>query len=154
MGVGRTGRLLLGAGLTWAAVVAASRALVVVEGWSMAPTLVPGERLLTLPVPRRPSGLRARLVRPGAVVVVEAPSTDGPAADVDANGAHASAERVHRGDHPQLAIKRVRRVDVDGVLVEGDHPTRSTDGRAWGPLAQRAVRAVVVARWPRVWRRP
>ena len=98
----------------------------------MAPALAPGDRLLVLPLPRSaPRAVRATL-REGAVVVVAAPS----------------------GSHEHLDVKRVRRIGPDGVWVEGDHPTRSTDSRSYGTLPLDRVRAVAVARWPALWRRP
>ena len=113
--------LLLLAGL-WALVWTINRSLVAVRGPSMSPTLRPGERLLTLP---------ARLLRPrpGMVVVVEDPWQPG-----------------------HLVVKRIARIDeqapVRQVLVLGDNPEASTDGRAWGPIGHDAVRRAVVARWP------
>jgi signal peptidase I len=106
----------------WALVWTVNRSLVAVRGLSMEPTLQPGERLLTLP---------ARLVRPhpGTVVVVEDPWQPG-----------------------HLVVKRVARIDDrapgHAVLVLGDNPAASTDGRLWGPIDRGAVRRVVVARWP------
>ena len=106
----------------WAVVWTVNRSLVAVQGPSMSPTLHPGERLLTLPV---------RLVRPrpGMVVVVEDPWQPG-----------------------HLVVKRIARIDeaapVRQVLVLGDNPVASTDGRAWGGVDRDAVRRVVVARWP------
>ena len=106
----------------WAAVWAVNRSLVAVRGASMSPTLQAGERLLTLP---------ARLVRPrpGMVVVVEDPWQPG-----------------------HLVVKRIARIDeqapVRQVLVLGDNPAASTDGRTWGGVDRDALRRVVVARWP------
>ena len=106
----------------------------------MAPTLVPGDRLLTLPLPRGLASARGALVdalvRPGAVVVVAEPD---------------ATEDV---GHEHRSVKRVRRVGPDGVWVEGDHPTRSTDSRSHGALPPERVHAIVVARWPALWRRP
>jgi nickel-type superoxide dismutase maturation protease len=106
----------------WALIWTVNRSLVAVQGPSMSPTLRPGERLLTLPA------LVAR-PRPGSVVVVEDPWQPG-----------------------HLVVKRVARIDGAApsaqVLVLGDNPEASTDGRVWGPIGRDAVRRVVVARWP------
>ena len=106
----------------WALVWTVNRSLVAVRGLSMSPTLHPGERLLTLPV------LVAR-PRPGSVVVVEDPWQPG-----------------------HLVVKRIARIDdvAPGaqILVLGDNPAASTDGRVWGPIGHAAVRRVAVARWP------
>jgi nickel-type superoxide dismutase maturation protease len=102
------------------AVVALRRSLVEVRGPSMEPTLLPGDRLITVPA-------RPRCLRPGQVVVLEDP-----------------ADPSHR------VIKRVVRVADDSVEVRGDDPRRSTDGRRWGPVPSRAVRRIAVTRWPDV----
>jgi nickel-type superoxide dismutase maturation protease len=119
--VSRRSALLLLLGL-WAGVLTVNRSLVAVRGPSMEPTLRPGERLLTLPV-------RLTRPRPGSVVVVEDPWQPG-----------------------HLVVKRLARVDGQPprqqVLVLGDNPAASTDGRVWGPIDRDAVRRVVVARWP------
>lgn len=121
--------------LSYAAVTAVNRSLVEVAGWSMAPTLAPGERLVTVPLPRsaRAAGIVRRLVRPGALVVVAEPT-------------------ARTGEH--LVVKRVAAIEDDGVAVRGDHPSRSTDSRHYGPVPLASVRRVVVTRWPMVWRRP
>jgi signal peptidase I len=148
-----TRRLVAGAGLAWLGAVAVSRALVEVEGWSMAPHLAPGDRLLTLPLGRR--GPRAALLArlsPGAVVVVAGPHAD--AAPAHGDGPAEAHGQEHVRPHEHLVVKRVRRVTSTGLWVEGDHPTRSTDSRAWGELPFDRVRAVALARWPALWRRP
>lgn len=116
----------------WAGAWALNRSLVAVRGPSMLPTLRPGERLLTVPVgagAARGRALSARALRAGRVVVVEDPAAPG-----------------------HLVVKRVARTDGRGpsprVLVLGDNPRASTDGRRWGPLPATAVRRLVVARWP------
>ncbi len=46
-------------------------------------------------------------------------------------------------------IKRVTRIDGDGVWLAGDNPARSTDARTFGALAAAEVRWRAVARyWP------
>lgn len=108
--------------LTYLASLAVNRSLVEVRGTSMEPTLWPGDRLLTVPA-------LPRWVRAGRVVVVEDPTEPG-----------------------HLVVKRVAAAPVvgraHGVEVLGDHPAASTDSRQWGPLPRRAVRRVVVRRWP------
>jgi nickel-type superoxide dismutase maturation protease len=84
----------------------------------MEPTLWAGDRLLT--VPARPAS-----VRPGRVVVVADPADEG-----------------------HLVVKRVVSAEAGRVVVLGDQPAASTDSRTWGPLPRRAVRRIVVRRWP------
>ena len=134
-GRGPRGRALRRALLLYVVVTAVNRSLVEVAGWSMAPTLAPGERLVTVPLPRSgPAAALARLlVRPGTLVVVAEPT-------------------ARTGEH--LVVKRVAAIDDTGVVVRGDHPSRSTDSRHYGPVALTSVRRVVVTRWPAVWRRP
>ena len=118
----RRAALLLLLPALWAAVWTVNRSLVAVRGPSMTPTLQPGERLLTLPV-------RLARPRPGTVVVVEDPWQPG-----------------------HLVVKRLAETDEQAsrqqVLVLGDNPAASTDGRVWGPIEGDAVRRVVIARWP------
>jgi nickel-type superoxide dismutase maturation protease len=102
-------------------VLAADRSRIVVRGWSMAPTLLPGDVVLTRPLDCR------RYVRVGQVVVLRDPAA---------------------ADH--LVIKRVRAVRADQVYVLGDDPDHSTDSRVWGWLPATVVRRVVLVRWPDV----
>jgi nickel-type superoxide dismutase maturation protease len=117
--------MLVGLILAYLGLWTANRSQVRVAGWSMAPTLWPDDRLLTVPVP---GPLVRRALRAGHVVVVAAP--DAPAGQ----------------DH--LVVKRIRTIDRRGIDVRGDDPAHSTDSRTWGPLPPAAIRAVVVARWP------
>lgn len=88
----------------------------------MAPTFRPGDRLLAL---RLAGPLRRVLVRPGAVVVATDPRLVG-----------------------RVLVKRVSAVSPEGeVTLLGDDPDRSTDSRAFGPVALRSVRALVVGRY-------
>ena len=101
-------------------VLAADRSRVVVRGWSMAPTLVPGDVVLTLPI-------RGRLARAGQVVVLRDPAATG-----------------------HLVIKRIHEWRDGRVYVLGDAPDHSTDSRAWGWLPSATVRRLVLVRWPEV----
>lgn len=47
-------------------------------------------------------------------------------------------------------VKRIERVQSDGLFLLGDHAEASTDSRQYGLVDRRAVRAVVV--WPRTRR--
>ena len=116
----RTKRALVVLGVVAAVAVALRRSLVEIRGPSMEPTLLPGDRLVT--VPAHPRWLRA-----GQVVVLEDPD-----------------DASHR------VIKRVVEVAGDHIEVRGDQPLRSTDGRRWGPVPSRAVRRIAVTRWPAV----
>ena len=100
--------------------LATDRSRIVVAGPSMAPTLLPGEVVLTVPAV-------GRWLRPGQVVVLRDP-----------------------GDPGHLVIKRLARVAHGRVWAVGDDPDRSTDSRAWGWLPVTAVRRRVVVRWPDV----
>jgi nickel-type superoxide dismutase maturation protease len=101
--------------------LAADRSRIVVRGWSMAPTLLPGDVVLT-----RPAGWRRR-VQVGQVVVLRDPAA---------------------ADH--LVIKRLHGLRDDQVYVLGDDPDHSTDGRCWGWLPAEVVLGVVLVRWPDV----
>jgi len=104
-----------------AAITLATRELdaVAVRGRSMAPALLPGDRLII----RRRRRSRPRV---GDVVVVRDPQ---------------------RPDRE--LIKRVAAADRDGVTLLGDNPAGSTDAREFGPVAARDVRWEVVLRyWP------
>lgn len=95
-----------------------NRSVVAVRGGSMAPTLVPGDLLLTVPA------VRARL-RPGQVVVVRDPE-----------------------DHDHLVVKRLTWLDGAWAELRGDDPAASTDSRRWGPVPITAIRRIAVRRWP------
>ena len=100
--------------------LAADRSRIAVTGPSMAPTLLPGEVVLTVPAV-------GRWLQTGQVVVLRDP-----------------------GDPDHLVIKRIGHLAAGVVWAVGDDPHRSTDSRAWGWLPVAAVRRVVVARWPDV----
>ena len=98
--------------------LAARRWLDVVEvrGRSMAPALLPGDRLVVLRAP----------ARRGDVVI--APDPREPAREL---------------------IKRVHATGPAGVVLRGDNPGGSTDGRTFGPVAPRDVAWRAVLRyWP------
>lgn len=90
-----------------------------VDGESMRPTFLPGDRLLARRLPPR------RRLRPGQIVVVPDPR---PGAD-------------------RILVKRVVRVGPGWVEVRGDDPARSTDSRILGPLPRASVVATVVRRY-------
>ena len=107
------------------AAVAAGRRLDVVEvtGHSMAPTLLPGDRLLV-----ESSTLRRRPPRPGEIVLASDP----------------------RQPSREL-VKRIGHVDAGSRSVEltGDALDASTDSRAFGPVDLGELRWRVAARvWP------
>jgi nickel-type superoxide dismutase maturation protease len=92
-----------------------------VTGASMAPGLLPRDRLLveSLTYARRQP-------RPGEVVLAEDPRQPG-----------------------RELIKRVAAVDPAGVELRGDHPAASTDSRTFGALPVNTVRWRVALRyWP------
>jgi len=118
-------RALLLAGVAVAAWAAWQRPFrVLVEGGSMIPTLRPGDQLLCV---------RRRRIMRGNVVVVSLP------------------------DRGFEVVKRVTALPGDPVgervlgedeyLVEGDDPTRSTDGRELGPIGRGDIEGVVLLRY-------
>jgi nickel-type superoxide dismutase maturation protease len=49
-----------------------------------------------------------------------------------------------------LVVKRARELRKSGWIVVGDNPDESTDSRSFGPVQERLIEGVVVARiWPR-----
>jgi nickel-type superoxide dismutase maturation protease len=91
-----------------------------VVGESMAPTLLPGDRVLAVQGfgPLRPP------LRVGDLVALFDPR---------------EADRT--------MIKRVAGFDGEGVLVRGDNETLSTDSRHFGPVRRHALRGRVVYRY-------
>ena len=115
-------RLLAIAVISYLAVLGLNRSLVVVRGGSMAPTLQPGDRLLTLRA--RPSRLRT-----GKLVVLHDPRDD---------------------DH--LVVKRLVALTDGTADVRGDAPDASTDSRSWGRVPVGRIRRVVLIRLPLISR--
>jgi len=116
---------LLGAAAGIAAGAAASRWLDVVEvrGSSMAPALLPGDRLLV-----ESRSFQRRSPRPGEVVLAADP----------------------RASEREL-IKRVAAIDeeTDAVDLRGDSPDESTDSRDFGVVPLSAIRWRAAFRyWP------
>ncbi len=46
----------------------------------------------------------------------------------------------------RIIVKRVKRIDGNSVWLEGDNPNYSTDSRDFGPLARKAIQAVIIAK--------
>lgn len=119
----------------WAAAVAAAVAAVAaarpvrrveVAGRSMAPTLLPGDRLLVvrpLPTARRERGPR---LSPGDLVAVRDPRL-----------------------HSRLLVKRLTAVDhgAGTAWVLGDAPAASTDSRSFGAVPLRSIVGRAVYRY-------
>jgi nickel-type superoxide dismutase maturation protease len=91
-----------------------------VTGDSMAPTLLPGDRLLVLRVGGR------RPLKPGDLVTIRPPPDPG---------------------RPPVLVKRVVRCDDTGIEVRGDNLGASTDSRTFGRLPRRAVTGKVLYRY-------
>ncbi len=115
--VAKCGWAVLGLTLAGIAALAATGRRVRVDGESMEPTLRPGDRLFLFP----PLSLQ-----PGDIVAVRDPRPPG-----------------------RLLVKRVKWLDQARQLisVEGDNPAGSTDSRAFGPVARRAVVGRAVYRY-------
>ena len=116
---------LLGAAAGIAAGAAATRWLDVVEvqGGSMAPALLPGDRIVV-----ESRSYQSRAPRPGEVVLAADP----------------------RKSDREL-IKRVATVDEDGAAADlrGDAPDESTDSREFGAVPLSAIRWRAAFRyWP------
>ena len=111
-------RALALAGIGYLAALAINRSLVVVRGASMTPTLLPGDRLLTLPAV-------GRWLRPGRLVVLPDPN-----------------------DPEHLVVKRLWDLRDGTAEVRGDAPEHSTDSRTWGRVPVQRIRRVVLARLP------
>lgn len=137
----------------WALALAANRSLRRVRGGSMAPTLQPGDLVVTL---------RLRTPRRGEVVLVRDPRDPGhvqvkrviglPGEVVEVRGGtllldgrrHREAHQHGRGPDGQL------RVPPGHVAVLGDARDASTDSRAYGPVPLELVdRRVPLAVSPR-----
>ena len=123
--------VVVGAGLAWAC-LRWTPSRVAIEGGSMAPTLLPGDWALTVPL-RHP--------KIGDVIVVEHPGR--PGYEMVKRIAAAPGGRV--GD---------RTLGADEWWVEGDLAAASTDSRQFGPVLGDALMGkVVLVYWPRERRR-
>jgi signal peptidase I len=123
--------VVVAAGLAWAC-LRWKPSRVAIEGGSMAPTLLPGDWALTVPL-RRP--------RVGDVVVVEHPGRPG-------------YEMVKRIAGAPGGLVGDRTLGADEWWVEGDLAAASTDSRQFGPVVGDALKAkVVLVYWPRERRR-
>ncbi len=137
--LGRTAVVLAGAGLLLTLAVRRARLEpMLVEGDSMRPTLVPGQRIAVAPLTGPPPR--------GALVVLRRPATEaqveGEHIEVVKRVAALPGERVWlAGAETVLA--------ADEYLVLGDNPARSTDGRSFGPVhSEDFVGMVRFAYWP------
>ncbi|HEV7862516.1 MAG TPA: nickel-type superoxide dismutase maturation protease [Acidimicrobiia bacterium] len=91
-----------------------------VSGESMAPTLIPGDRVIVL----RGLGPLRPAIRVGDLVAVIDPRPPG-----------------------RMMIKRVSELARDGVAVRGDNEAASTDSRHFGPVDPRNIRGRVIYRY-------
>ena len=128
---GITAGVVVAAALAWAC-LRWKPSRVAIEGGSMAPTLLPGDWALTVPV-RHP--------KIGDVVVVEHPGRPG-------------YEMVKRITAEPGGRVDDRVLGADEWWVEGDLAAASTDSRQFGPVLGEALKAkVVLVYWPRERRR-
>lgn len=143
--MGGAGSLLMAAGAWY---LHGRFVAVTVRGESMAPTLLPGDRVLIR--------LGAAGLRPGAVAVVAAPGpgpargwrTDPPASK-DLSAVPWSLKRVVAvaGDAmPDGVVRRAPRVPPGHFVAIGDHPL-SHDSKQYGPCPVDQVLGVVVRRF-------
>jgi signal peptidase I len=123
------GRILAAAAFVAAAGLAALRPRrVEVVGESMLPTLLPGDRLLTLRLP----------VPVGAVVAAADPR----------DPARTLLKRVAAGPGGRLLLPGGRRLEAGGgYLLLGDNPAASTDSADFGPVPARSLRGRAVYRY-------
>lgn len=133
----------------WAGLLALNRSLRRVRGDSMAPTLRPGDIVLTVPV-RRP--------RRGQVVIVRHPREPDhaqvkrvlalPGERLQVSRGHLLVDGVGHVEPYAVGRGPDGRIDVpaDHVAVLGDARDVSTDSRAYGPVPLDHVDARVVAR--------
>jgi signal peptidase I len=125
--------------------------LVTVRGWSMAPTLDHGDRLLA----RR---ARGAAVRPGQIVVIELPPGEadrpGQPGEADANGTYLIKRcSAAAGDPlPANLPRRFRtgdgRVPSGMLTVSSDNRANRNDSRRYGPIAHERVLCVAVRSAP------
>jgi signal peptidase I len=113
--------VVVAAGVTWA-YLRWKPSRVLIEGESMAPTLLPGDWALTIPL-RRPTI--------GDVVVVEHPDRPG----------YEMVKRIAAGPGDHVGE---RALGPDEWWVEGDFAAASTDSRAFGPVHQDGSMSKVV----------
>jgi signal peptidase I len=103
---------------------------VAVEGWSMAPTLQPGDFLIAV---------RPGFIPRGGLGVVEHPD-------------RAGYEMVKRfAGVPGDSIDGIT-LGADRFWMIGDDPDASADSRAFGAVSREAIRGVVVFRYWPPWR--
>lgn len=100
-----------------------------VSGASMAPTLLPGDRLLVVPV---------RRLRPGDLVVL--PDPRAPRRPLVKRVSAIPGGRCVAGD---LTLQ----AGPDEIVVLGDNPNASTDSRTTGPVRLDAVEGRAVYRY-------
>ena len=132
---------------------------VVVDGWSMYPTLSPGEYVLfdrlayRRTPPRRGDVVLARgvLGAPGAIIK-RVVGTPGDVVLLDGGALTVNGVLVESVDHGD---SREWRLGEDDYFLLGDAPEFSTDSRAFGPVPGRAIaaRAWLVYRPVSKWRR-
>lgn len=126
-------------GVAWVASLLVAASLRRARGTSMAPTLHDGQLVVVVPA-------RLRAPRVGDVVVARDPRN--PRARSWIKRIAVAGPAVHAAPHPVLPGRTVDLlVDDDEVLLLGDNPAASTDGRHVGATPRSAVTHVVV--WPR-----
>lgn len=151
--MGPTTRRVLAALGLWGTAVVVNRSLRRVRGRSMAPTLHPGDLVLTLPV-RRPRRGEVVLVRdPTDPAHVQVKRVVGLAGEtVEARAGRLLIDGRHHREAHQHGHGPDGRLEVpsDHVVVLGDARDRSTDSRSYGPVPLRLVsRRVPLALTPR-----
>jgi len=125
--VGIGAGVVVAAGVAWAC-LRWRPSRVLIEGESMAPTLLPGDRALTIPL-RQP--------KIGDVVVVEHPERPG----------YEMVKRLIAGPGDRAGD---RTLGPDEWWVEGDFAAASTDSRAFGPVhVDGSLGKVVLVYWPK-----
>jgi len=129
---------------------------VVVRGWSMYPTLRPGERVLfdrltyRLEPPRRGDiVLACHPARPGLLLVKRLAALPGDAVAIDGDRCWVNGVLFGQGPGPAEVAPLPRTLGEDECLLLGDAPDFSSDGRQLGPVGRDAIQARAwLVYWP------
>ena len=136
-----------------------------VVGWSMYPTLAPGERALfdrLAYATARPKVADVVLTRgvPGTerTIIKRVVAAPGDTVRVDSGGVWVNGVPLARDpetDDPQQAERVEWSLEAEQYFLMGDAWDMSTDSRTFGPVARSAIKArALLVYWPWARRRP